>query len=82
MKNDERSITLPGGFRAAGVACGIKESGKPDLMLLVSDGLCTAAGTFTRNAIVGAAVVVGRRNLVDRGGEGFRAIVCNSGTRT
>ena len=79
MDTHERSITLPGGFRAAGVACGIKESGKPDLMLLVSDGPCTAAGTFTRNAIVGAAVVVGRRNLVERGGEGFRAVVCNSG---
>ena len=76
---ENRSITLPGGFRAAGVACGIKESGRPDLMLLVSDGPCTAAGTFTRNAIVGAAVVVGRRNLLDRGGEGFRAAVCNSG---
>ena len=79
MDADDRSITLPGGFRAAGVACGIKESGRPDLMLLVSDGPCTAAGTFTRNAIVGAAVVVGRRNLLGRGGEGFRAAVCNSG---
>ncbi|BAM05098.1 bifunctional glutamate N-acetyltransferase/amino-acid acetyltransferase ArgJ [Phycisphaera mikurensis] len=79
MNHAHRSITLPGGFRAAGVACGIKESGKPDLMLLVSDVPCTAAGTFTRNAIVGAAVVVGRRNLVDRGGKGFRAAVCNSG---
>lgn len=80
MSNPQRrSITLPGGFRAAGVACGIKESGKPDMMLLVADGPCAAAGTFTRNAIVGAAVVVGRRNLLEREGAGFRAVVCNSG---
>src|SRR5580698_8882488 len=28
---------LPAGFRAAGVACGIKPSGNPDLALLVCD---------------------------------------------
>ena len=30
-------ITAPAGFRASGLHCGIKASGKPDLALLVSD---------------------------------------------
>ena len=30
-------ITAPDGFRAAGIACGIKASGKPDLALIAAD---------------------------------------------
>ena len=37
-------VTAPAGFRAAGVACGIKANGKLDLALLVSDGEASAAG--------------------------------------
>ena len=40
-------VTSPGGFRAAGVACGLKESGGPDLALVVSDRPCSAAAVFT-----------------------------------
>ena len=71
-----RSITVPRGFRAAGVACGIKPSGNPDLALIVSDSPCTAAGVFTTNRCLGAPVIVTRRHL--RRGTA-RAIVCNSG---
>jgi glutamate N-acetyltransferase / amino-acid N-acetyltransferase len=42
-------VTAPAGFRASGVACGIKTNGKPDLALIVSDGPATAAGVFTTN---------------------------------
>jgi glutamate N-acetyltransferase/amino-acid N-acetyltransferase len=35
-------VTAPAGFRASGVACGIKANGKPDLSLVVSD--TTASG--------------------------------------
>jgi len=78
-KKDEagRSVTRPRGFRGGALACGIKPSGKPDLAVIVSDGPATAAGVFTRNAVVGAPVTVTREHLETSGR--FRAIVCNSG---
>jgi len=76
MPQSLSSITVPRGFRAAGGTCGIKASGKPDLAMIVSDAPAKLAAVFTRNAVVGAPVIVGRRNV--KGGRG-RAIVCNSG---
>jgi len=66
---------LPLGFRAAGVAAGIKPQGL-DLGLLVSDEpATTSAARFTTNARVGAPVMVSRQaNL-----QGLRAVVANSG---
>lgn len=64
------------GFRAAGLHCGIKGSGKPDLALIVSDRPAAAAGVFTRNRFPGAPVVLSRRRL--RRGRA-RAVVINSG---
>jgi glutamate N-acetyltransferase/amino-acid N-acetyltransferase len=67
-------LAVPG-FRAAGVACGIKREGL-DLALLVSDVPAAAAGVFTRSTVVGAPVELCRRRL--RGGRA-QAIVVNSG---
>ncbi len=64
MKNN--SITAPKGFLAAGVACGIKHSGKPDLALLVCPTGATAAAVFTTNKIVSAAVQVSREYIASR----------------
>jgi len=64
------------GFRASGVACGIKPSGRPDLALIVSERPAAAAGVFTRSRFPGAPVVVSRRRM--RSGQA-RAVVCNSG---
>lgn len=69
-------ITYPRGFRAAGGTCGIKQSGKPDLVLIVADKLCTAAGMFTSNKVPGAPVIVSKRHV--KNGK-VRAIVVNSG---
>lgn len=69
-------ITYPLGFRAAGGTCGIKESGKPDLVLIIADKSCTAAGMFTTNKVPGAPVIISKRHV--RGGKA-RAIVVNSG---
>lgn len=67
---------LPAGFRASGVACGIKSSGELDLGLLVcDDNDATSAARFTRNALVAAPVVVSRRAELAR----LRAVVVNSG---
>lgn len=71
-----RSLTLPGGFRAAGTTCGLKPSGDPDLALIVSDLPCVSAGVTTQSKCPGATVQVARGHL--RRGDGC-AIVCNSG---
>jgi glutamate N-acetyltransferase / amino-acid N-acetyltransferase len=56
------AITLPAGFRAAGVAAGIKPEGL-DLALLVADRACPAAAVFTTNLATAAPVVVSREHL-------------------
>lgn len=71
-------ITAPQGFRAAGVACGIKAKGGLDLALIVSDQPASAAAVFTTNKAVAAPVVVSRRQLAVSGGR-VAAIVVNSG---
>jgi glutamate N-acetyltransferase/amino-acid N-acetyltransferase len=70
------TITSVKGIRAAALHAGIKQSGKPDLALLVSDVPAAAAAVFTRNKVVGAPVIVGRRHIQ----EGMlRACITNSG---
>jgi glutamate N-acetyltransferase/amino-acid N-acetyltransferase len=64
------------GFRAAGLAAGIKKNGRKDLGLIVSDLPATAAGVFTRNRVQAAPVQVCRERV--RGGA-CRAVVANSG---
>jgi glutamate N-acetyltransferase/amino-acid N-acetyltransferase len=71
-------VTAAAGFRAAGVACGIKKTGAPDLALIVADGPATAAAVFTTNKAQAAPVVVSREHLANSGGLA-RAIVVNSG---
>jgi glutamate N-acetyltransferase / amino-acid N-acetyltransferase len=68
---------LPGGFRAAGVACGIKPSGDLDLGLLACGApATTSAARFTRSGAQSAPVLLCRErcNL-----HGIRGIVVNSG---
>ena len=44
------SVTAPRGFRAAGVAAGLKRSGDLDVALVVNDGPSTeAAAVYTSN---------------------------------
>ena len=77
MSTEERvGVCFPRGFRAAGVTCGIKASGAPDLALLACDGDATAAGAFTRNRLAAAPVLVSREHLADGRA---RAVVVNSG---
>jgi glutamate N-acetyltransferase/amino-acid N-acetyltransferase len=72
-------VTAPRGFRAAGLHCGIKKNGKPDLALIVSDAPRTqAAGLFTANLAKAAPVLVSQRHLAASGGVA-RAVVTNSG---
>jgi glutamate N-acetyltransferase/amino-acid N-acetyltransferase len=65
---------LPAGFRAAGVAAGIKPDGL-DVAVLVSDMPTVSAARFCSSALVGAPVVVSQ---AARTGE-LRAIAANAG---
>ena len=73
----ERPGALPAGFRAAGVACGLKASGDRDLGLLVCDSPeATSAARFTRSGVLAAPVLLTReRSRLDA----LRAVVVNSG---
>lgn len=70
------SVTWPRGFRAAGIAAGIKGNGKPDLALVKCDGEAVAAGVATTNRFKAASVVLSSRNL--RSGRAG-AVLLNSG---
>jgi glutamate N-acetyltransferase / amino-acid N-acetyltransferase len=70
-------VTAAAGFRAAGVACGLKASAAPDLALVVGDPGTVAAGVFTTNQVMAAPVVWSRRRLA--GSADARVVVLNSG---
>ncbi|MGY1697990.1 bifunctional glutamate N-acetyltransferase/amino-acid acetyltransferase ArgJ [Geodermatophilus sp. SYSU D00814] len=71
------SVTAPAGFRAAGVAAGLKSSGDPDVALVVNDGpQDAAAAVFTTNRFPAAPVLWSRQVLLDGR---LRAVILNSG---
>jgi glutamate N-acetyltransferase/amino-acid N-acetyltransferase len=68
---------LPAGFRAAGVACGLKPSGARDLGLLVCDAPeVTSAVRFTRSSVLAAPVLLTQERCQ---AAGIRTVVVNSG---
>ena len=71
------TVTTPKGFRASGVAAGLKTSGGADVALVVNDGPdAIAAGVFTGNRVKAAPVMWSQQVL--KGGI-VRAVVLNSG---
>ncbi len=77
---DSAGITDVPGFEAAGVACDIRQKNdlkRLDLALVYSLRPCTAAGTFTKNAVKAAPVLLCQKHL-EEGGP-FHGIVANSG---
>lgn len=72
-----QGVTAPEGFRAAGIAAGIKASGKPDLALVFNEGPdLAAAGVFTRNKVRAAPVQWSEQVL--KSGR-LRTVILNSG---
>ncbi|HTA96810.1 MAG TPA: bifunctional glutamate N-acetyltransferase/amino-acid acetyltransferase ArgJ [Solirubrobacteraceae bacterium] len=68
---------LPAGFRAAGVACGIKPSGNPDLALLVCDSLSSVSATrFADTGTPAAPVLLSQERCKL---SALRVILANSG---
>ena len=77
VRSGAMSVTAPAGFRAAGLAAGIKASGSPDLAVVLNDGPSdAAAGVFTSNRVK-AAPVLWTQQVVSGGR--VRAVVLNSG---
>ncbi|MGD1174298.1 bifunctional glutamate N-acetyltransferase/amino-acid acetyltransferase ArgJ [Mycobacterium seoulense] len=73
----EQGVTAPAGFRAAGIAAGIKASGNRDLALVLNEGPdYAAAGVFTRNKVK-AAPVLWTQQVLTTGA--LRAVILNSG---
>jgi glutamate N-acetyltransferase/amino-acid N-acetyltransferase len=69
-------VILPPGFKAAGVAAGLKKDGRKDMALIVSEQPAVMAGVFTTNQVQAATVKLCRARLVGRTG---RAVIINSG---
>ena len=71
------SVTAAAGFRAAGLAAGLKSSGRRDLALVLNSGPdFAAAGVFTRNRVKAAPVLWSQQALADGR---LRAVILNSG---
>jgi len=71
------SVTAARGFRAAGVAAGLKVSGGRDVALVVNDGPSdAAAAVFTTNRVKAAPVLWSQQVIADGR---LRAVVLNAG---
>ena len=71
------TVTAPRGFRSAGIAVGLKSTGKPDLALVVNDGPVRAsAAVFTSNRAQANPIIWSRTAIA---GGPARAVVLNSG---
>jgi len=74
---DPATAGLPAGFRAAGVACGIKPSGNPDLGIVICDSdRPVSAARFTTTATPAAPVLLSQTHCRL---DGLRAVLANSG---
>lgn len=72
-----QGVTAAAGFRAAGIAAGIKASGNADLALIVNDGPADAvAAVFTSNRVKAAPVIWSQEAAADGRA---RAVILNSG---
>ena len=70
-------LTAPLGYKAAGIAAGLKPSGAPDLALIWSEVEAIAAGVFTTSVVRAACVDYCRERLEAKASA--RAILCNAG---
>lgn len=71
------SITAPKGFRAAGIAAGVKSSGRRDLALVVNDGPRTDAAAVFTSSRCPANPVIWWKGAITSGTA--RAVILNSG---
>ncbi|MEW5717396.1 MAG: bifunctional glutamate N-acetyltransferase/amino-acid acetyltransferase ArgJ [Chloroflexota bacterium] len=82
-QSQNTGVTAPRGFRATGVACGLKKARAQliaplDLALVVSDSDCVCAGVFTTNRVQAAPVLYDKETLAQNK-RAIRAVIANSG---
>lgn len=70
------SITDVAGYQAAGIATGLKASGKKDMTLIYSDVPAVASATFTTNLYKAAPVLINMEKIKN---PITRAVIINSG---
>ncbi|MCX5705519.1 MAG: bifunctional glutamate N-acetyltransferase/amino-acid acetyltransferase ArgJ [Candidatus Omnitrophica bacterium] len=68
---------LPKKFKANGIACGLKKSGKLDLALFYSEIPAKASCKFTTNTVQAAPLKISKQHLAK--GKVFQAVIANSG---
>lgn len=69
-------VTAPKGFKAAGVACGLKNNGKKDFAVVCSDDIAVAAGVFTTNVVKGHSLQLTMNHIKS----GYaQSVIINSG---
>lgn len=76
MKTISGGVTAPQGFKAGGLACGIKKNKSSDLAIVYSEVPAVAAGIFTTNRVQAAPVILSKEYL-EKGKA--QAIIANSG---
>ena len=69
-------VTAPKGFKASGIACGLKTNGKKDFAIVCSDDIAVAAGVFTTNVVKGHSLQLTMSHIKS----GYaQAVIINSG---
>ena len=71
-------LALPQGFQWGAVKAGIKASGNLDVAVAVAAKTANAAAMYTKNQVVAAPVIVGRRHMQTTGGR-VKAVLVNAG---
>jgi glutamate N-acetyltransferase / amino-acid N-acetyltransferase len=72
----EGSVTLPKGFKAGGMHCGVKRK-RLDLGYIASEVPATAAGVYTMNTFQAAPLIVTQKSIAKE--NKIQAIIVNSG---
>lgn len=78
MTSESAFITMPKGFQAAGIHCGLKKNSDPDLAFVFSECPAVTAGVYTRNLVKGHSLV--RTINIIKSYKTCRGILINSGS--
>jgi glutamate N-acetyltransferase/amino-acid N-acetyltransferase len=74
---EQESVTLPKGFKAGGMSCGLKKNNNLDLGYIFSEVPATAAGVYTTNIFQAAPLFVTQESIAKE--KKIQAIIVNSG---
>lgn len=78
MHKKSAYITMPIGFQAAGIHCGLKKNSDPDLAFVFSECPSEVAGVYTRNLVKGHSLL--RTINIIKTNKTCRGILINSGS--